>query len=125
LVSFKTYEDISQLVPVMYDIKITEAEEKDLQASYNRTGIYCLGCEKCRQQCPGNLHIPDLMRAYMYAYGYRNLSKAQDVIAQHNLSDNPCGNCSTCNVNCTAGFNVKEKIADIIRLNKVPKEFLV
>jgi ferredoxin-like protein FixX len=64
------------------------------------------------------------MRAYMYAYGYSNPSMAYSLLGELGTSENPCKDCSTCNVNCTKNFNVKSKIADISRLVNVPIEFL-
>lgn len=60
----------------------------------------------------------------MYAYGYRNLEKARFTLDEARLSGLSCADCSVCNINCTAGFNIREKVSDIARLLEVPKEFL-
>ena len=60
----------------------------------------------------------------MYAFGYKNASQAFHNMSNIDLSGKPCEKCESCNVNCTAGFDVRNKITDIARLQDVPKEFL-
>jgi hypothetical protein len=64
------------------------------------------------------------MRSYMYAYGYKNTSQAWHTLAGVEFQNNPCGECASCNVKCTAGFRVKDKILDIARLKEVPADFI-
>jgi hypothetical protein len=75
----------------------------------------------CRQSLP----IPDLMRAYMYLYGYRNLGAAQDLISSLHLPAQVCGDCGSCPVQCISAFPVSARIRDVVRLREVPPEFLV
>ncbi len=35
-----------------------------------------------------------------------------------------CDKCTICSVNCTMGFNIKERAEDIYRLKDVPVDFL-
>jgi hypothetical protein len=60
----------------------------------------------------------------MYAYGYKNMAQAWHTLAGVELNDNPCGSCTSCNIKCSAGFNVKDKILDISRLKEVPSDFI-
>jgi len=64
-----------------------------------------------------------LMRCYMYAYVYRDLPAAVRNI--RSVKDDPvaCADCSECVVNCPMGFDIKEKVLNIIRLRDVPPEF--
>ena len=71
-----------------------------------------------------SLDIPTFMRSYMYAYGYEQPAKARKNLDYVEIAELPCDNCSTCNVTCASGFDVKKKITDIARLKKVPMEFL-
>jgi hypothetical protein len=103
--------------------KLTEPEKKDLEKVASASGLYCQGCRRCVGQCPEDLPIPDLMRAYMYTYGYRNLTHAQDLLLSLKLPDRVCEDCTLCPVKCSSGFNVSAKIRDVVRLRDVPTEF--
>ncbi|RQW08667.1 hypothetical protein EH222_05370 [candidate division KSB1 bacterium] len=65
-----------------------------------------------------------IMRAYMYAYGYGETKKARQEIVELCIAENPCTNCPVCTVECTKGFNVLAKMADILQISKVPNRFL-
>lgn len=105
--------------------ELDDLEKGDLQLAMNETGLFCHGCQSCSGQCPGNLPIPDLMRSYMYSYGYSYPAKAYETIAILDLPINPCEGCPGCTVECPNGFNVRERIADIARIRQVPADFLV
>ncbi len=125
ILTIKTYEDFEALLPVMNNIGMDEKEINDIQMASAETGLYCLGCEECLGQCPEGLPVPDLMRSYMYAYGYGEHRKAQRVVVKSGISDHACENCGECRITCTKGFEVKEKIADVCRLKTIPENFLV
>ena len=60
----------------------------------------------------------------MYAYGYRNTAQAWHTLSGVELAGKPCEKCGICKVNCTAGFDVRDKILDIARLKDVPVDFI-
>jgi len=64
------------------------------------------------------------MRAHMYLYGYRNLVAAQDLVLSLALPKNVCADCGVCPVACTNGWNVSERIRDVVRLRDVPASFI-
>ncbi len=72
-----------------------------------------------------NLDIPTMMRSYIYAYGYKNPAKAKETLQFLDLSNLDCNRCPTCHVQCTMGFDVRDKVIDIARIKHVPKDFLV
>jgi predicted aldo/keto reductase-like oxidoreductase len=119
------FEHLDTDIKLLTDLTITDAEKQDLIAAAAETGLYCTGCTECLSQCPMNLPVNDLMRAYMYAYGYSNPKMAYSLLGELGTNVNPCGDCGQCQVNCTKNFNIREKIADISRLVNVPGEFLV
>jgi len=119
-----TFEEMNIAVSVMEDLTLSDSEKKDLQKQASLPGLYCQGCRQCLNQCPEQLPIPDLMRAYMYTYAYRNLIHAQDLVLSLNLPDRVCEDCSQCPVICSIGFSVSSKIKDVVRLRGVPSEFL-
>ena len=121
---FTTFEHLETDLSIMGDLTLTEPEKIELQKEASLSGLYCQGCRKCLGPCPEKLPIPDLMRAYMYTYDYRNLALAQDLIVSLNLPDKVCEDCSDCPVKCSIGFNVPKKIRDVARLKDVPSEFI-
>jgi predicted aldo/keto reductase-like oxidoreductase len=121
---FTTFEQMNTDLAVMQDPTLTDTEKKDLRKEASLPGLYCQGCRTCLDQCPEHLPIPDLMRAYMYTYGYRNLTHAQDLVLSLNLPARVCEDCSQCQVKCSIGFNVSKKIRDVGRLRDVPKELI-
>lgn len=107
------------------ELIMTDQEKTDLAFIDNKQGgLYCQGCKECIPNCSKGLPIPDIMRAYMYAYGYNNARQAYDTLAELGLKENPCGSCTTCTVTCSKNFKITEKIADVMRVASVPQEFL-
>ena len=119
------FDQLDLNIKILADISITEQEKKDLLIASAEKGLYCTGCIKCLSACPLNLPVPDLMRAYMYAYGYSNPAMAHSLLGELGTNDNPCKDCSSCRVKCTKKFDIREKIADISRLVNVPTDFLI
>jgi len=124
---FTTFDQMKLDLTVMEDLALTQQEKIDLKLDKKLAlaGLYCQQCGACISQCRENLEIPTYMRSYMYAYGYRNLGLARETLESLKGSKIPCSNCSACKVSCTMGFDVKNKILDIVRLKDVPEDFLV
>jgi uncharacterized protein len=118
------FDQLDLNVKMLTDITLTDKEKNDLVVPTAETGLYCNGCSKCIAQCSRKLPVPDLMRAYMYAYGYSSPSMAHSLLSEIGTSDNPCGDCTGCSVECVKKFRIREKISDISRLVNVPEEFL-
>jgi hypothetical protein len=125
IAGFTTFDQMNLDLSVMKDPILTRSEKAHLQWAAFQAGLYCQGCGQCLGQCPQELPIPDLMRAYMYVYGYRNPGHSQDLLLSLNLPPRVCGECAECPVKCSIGFNVSRKIQDVIRLRDVPAEFIV
>jgi uncharacterized protein len=121
---FTTFDQLALDLPVMGDIRMTAQEKADLEGGAKVAGLFCQQCETCVPQCPKALPIPDLMRGYMYASGYQNLLHAKDLVASLDLPEAPCGACDTCNVACAQGFEVRSRIADVLKLRQVDDLFL-
>jgi predicted aldo/keto reductase-like oxidoreductase len=118
-------EELRKNLEMIKDLKISDQELKDLDLADlgSGLGLYCLQCRKCMPQCPNGLDIPTLMRSYMYAYGYRNVEHARYTLDTAGVSGKPCEKCDVCRVTCTSGFDVKDRIRDIIRLKDIPLDF--
>ena len=118
------FDQVDMNSKIMEDFTLTDQEKSELVASIGEPGLICSGCDQCTQNCVKNLPVRDLMRAYMYAYGYGNPAMAKNLLAELETGENPCSGCDTCSVGCFRNFDLKERIADISRLNNVPSEFL-
>jgi predicted aldo/keto reductase-like oxidoreductase len=119
-----TFDHLTADLSIMSDPAMTESEKTDLIAEALLPGLYCNACSNCTPGCSYSLPIPELMRAYMYAYGYSNLPMASELLRETGIQSDPCSGCETCTTNCVRGFNLKEKIADISRLAEVPYDLL-
>lgn len=122
---FGTYDEMNEDLSVMEDLGVAETERNDLQRDARGSDSFCQGCGTCLEQCDAELPIPHLMRSYMYAYGYRQPALAHSVLASLDLPDRVCEDCALCSVACTNGWDVAEKVRDIVRLRDVPSGFLV
>jgi uncharacterized protein len=122
--AFDTFEDMDIDLSVMEDLTLTESEREDLRRDASLPGLYCQGCGQCEKQCLARLPIPDLMRAYMYTYGYRKPAMAQELVVSLGLPHHVCEDCGQCPVKCSIGFDVSGKIRDVARLRDVPPEFM-
>jgi len=120
---FTSFDQLEDDLSVARDITLTEEEKNELTLASQNT-MYCDGCSLCVEQCRKSLPIPDLMRAYMYTYGYRETMKARDLLEQLEVTPDVCITCGECTVSCVKGFAVAEKITDVTRLLTVPEEFL-
>jgi predicted aldo/keto reductase-like oxidoreductase len=124
---FTTFDQMYLDLSVMEDLTLTPEEKADLKPPKDYTamaGLYCQQCNACVPQCPANLDIPALMRGYMYAYGYRNLELAKQTLESAEIPTGACKGCATCAVKCASGFNIRERVTDIARLNGVPADLL-
>jgi predicted aldo/keto reductase-like oxidoreductase len=119
-------EELQRNLEMIKDLKMSEQELKDLNLAdlKSEPGLYCQQCQACLPQCPNNLDIPTLMRSYMYAYGYRNVEQARHTLDTVDVSGRLCDKCDVCSVTCASGFDIKDRIQDIVRLKNVPLEFI-
>ncbi len=118
---FTTFDQLNEDLPAMTDIALTADELRSLRLGEQVAGgLYCQQCGQCLRGCPKAIPIPDLMRGYMYAYGYRNLGLAHELVGSLDLAENPCGSCASCTAVCAKGFDVAGRVRDISRLRAVP-----
>ncbi len=120
-----SFQELEENFAVNYNIDLMPGELNDLRLDQAMGGLFCLGCEKCSGQCSKNLPVSDIMRAYMYAYGYKSPALARETMDSLGLGREACINCTSCGVRCVQGFNIAEKIKDIDRIRKVSSDFLV
>ncbi len=119
------FDHLKENMSVNFDLAMTDAEKADIvYLEQKPEGLYCQACQTCLPMCSKNLPIPELMRAYMYTYGYANAAQAQELLVSLGIKGNPCDGCSSCTVECAKSFSVAERIADVSRITSVPAEFL-
>jgi aryl-alcohol dehydrogenase-like predicted oxidoreductase len=116
------FDQLEDNLAVMADLTLTEEELKDLRLNV-QAGLYCQHCNQCLPNCRQQLPVPEIMRSYMYAYGYKNPGLARDLLQELDIPSHPCGDCPTCSVRCAKGFDVADRVKDIVRLKDVPAEF--
>lgn len=124
IAGFTTFDQMELDLSIMKDMALSRSEKENLRLAALQPGLYCQGCGNCVNQCAKHLPIPDLMRAYMYVHGYRNLVAAQELLESLELQSNLCGDCSSCPVQCLNRWNVSERIRNVVRLREVPAEFI-
>ncbi|UCH15474.1 MAG: aldo/keto reductase [Bacteroidales bacterium] len=117
-------EQLTENISVMENLKLTEEEKKHLEEARLSAGLYCDGCRECVPGCKKKLPVNDIMRAYMYTYGYIQIDKAHSLLTDTGIPENPCEGCTDCTVTCRKGFDIQGKIADVARLKTVPKDFI-
>ncbi|HLF32956.1 MAG TPA: aldo/keto reductase, partial [Cyclobacteriaceae bacterium] len=122
---FTTFDQLEVTLSVLEDLEMHKEDFEKLDFLKSQGSLYCNGCNQCRMQCIKRLPVPDIMRSYMYAYGYNQTKEAKHLIESLNINDNPCGSCQDCRITCPKNFRICEKISDIIRLKNIPEDFLV
>lgn len=121
---FSNFTELDECLAAGKEPTLSADEKNYLAALCNREMLYCQQCGQCVAQCTEKLPIPDLMRAYMYAYGYKNASLSKETLRELDLAQKICGSCDSCKVECVSGFKVSEKIAAILPVMQVPDVFL-
>ena len=121
-----SYDQLEDCVTAIKSPVLSEDEKKYLASLCNSDMMFCQQCGKCMDQCPENLPIPDMMRAYMYTYGYKFAHLSKETLAGLSLPDDMCSSCTGgCKVKgCPSGFNVGAKIAAIKPVMDIPDIFL-
>jgi len=121
---FTNYDEFDECLAAVQDRQLSDGERNYLAELCGKDMLFCQQCKACIEQCPEHLPIPDMMRAYMYTYGYKQSNLSKQTLLELNLAQNVCSDCSECKVNCPSGFKVGEKIAAIMPVINTPDEFL-
>ncbi|MCC8144826.1 MAG: 4Fe-4S dicluster domain-containing protein [Tannerellaceae bacterium] len=124
LPSVANFDELDSCFEAVQELSITPEEQQYLSAVKERSPSFCRQCGKCKEQCPAGLPIPDIIRAYMYAYGYKYARLSKETLLQAGLSSAVCTGCVSCNIECPSGLNVTGNIAAIMPVINVPDEFL-
>lgn len=112
-----TFEQLETNLSVMNDLAMTQAERNYLgEAAQMKGKLYCQNCRTCIPTCPHGVEIPNLMRAYMYAYAYGNFIQARTTISELPEKNglNVCKNCASCSASCKTGISIRSRIISLI-----------
>jgi predicted aldo/keto reductase-like oxidoreductase len=114
-----TFEQLELNFSVMADLALTADEKEAVKMSGLDRGGFCQNCRACVPQCPNGVAVPEVMRAYLYAQNYGNLSHAEWTLGtlQADRGLAACGSCSGCKVDCSHGVDVAS------RIRKLGKQF--
>ena len=76
----------------------------------NHENICPPGCSSCKNSCPSNVQISEVMRSKMYALDYKNSKKALITYASINNNANACLTCSgrPCSNICDYNLDIKK-----------------
>ena len=122
---FSNFDELDQCLEAAADPLLNAEEQGYLAGLREGETIFCQQCNACAGQCPSGLPIPDIMRAYMYTYGYKFAQLSKETLAEVSLPQDACNRCEgECTVRCLQGFDVGAKIAAIKPVMNIPDEFL-
>ncbi len=116
--AFSNYDELEADLEVARGPALGPDEERDLRLGEleGLAGLYCQQCGACEPQCPMGVHVPDLMRAYMYVVGHGRPQHARQVLGRWTPRVVPCSGCDSCAVRCALGFDVRARSRDLARL---------
>ncbi|MDR0544872.1 MAG: aldo/keto reductase [Odoribacteraceae bacterium] len=121
---FTNFDELDECLAAAQAPALTTDDQHYLADLQHREMLFCQRCESCVATCPKHLPIPDIMRAYMYAHGYKQASLSRETLMDLDINAAPCSGCTACTVKCPSGFDVQRKIAAIAPVLNVPAEFL-
>ncbi len=85
----------------------------------NKENICPPGCDSCKEGCPNNVNIPDVLRSRMYAVDYKNPNNALISYAQIQSNAESCFSCKDAPCLNKCNYNL-----DIKSLNKLTHKLL-
>ena len=93
--------------------KISKIDHYKLLERYyllNKENICPPGCDICRNSCPNDVDIADIMRSKMYALDYHEVNKSLDTYSKINTNASICSSCSgtPCLSACGYGLDIKK-----------------
>ncbi len=115
-----TFDQLDLDFSVMASLELSPEERRDLELSAMLPGpLYCQNCSRCLSTCPGNVQIPELMRAFMYQEGYRNLHEARATVADlaPGRGLDTCRACTNCTATCPNGIDIAHRLRSLMTMN--------
>jgi predicted aldo/keto reductase-like oxidoreductase len=112
VISMTSTQLIDEYVAASGASKVSQ-RDLELLAAYadKRLGNYCLpGCSACRESCPRDVRIPEVLRTRMYDVDYGDRSLARSEYAQLGAAAGACLTCTdqACLNACPAGVPIAQ-----------------
>ncbi|MDR2495567.1 MAG: aldo/keto reductase [Tannerellaceae bacterium] len=120
---FDNFDKLDDCLAAARSPELSADESSYLASLDSRDMLFCNRCGKCEKECKEGLPVPEMMRAYMYAYGYRNAGLSKELLSELRLADaaSMCSSCNgSCRVKCSLDYNVAERIAAVTPVLHTP-----
>lgn len=118
------FDELEKNLALMRNIELTDREREHLAMASEQTGLYCTGCDRCTHSCIKQLPVRDMMRAYMYAFGYHQAAKAHELVTELQPGKDPCAGCDECTIPCSQQFDLKKRMTRIAQVTDLPEAFM-
>jgi predicted aldo/keto reductase-like oxidoreductase len=112
-----TFGQLELNLRTMADFNLSADEAKELDRNSRlKDLLFCQNCRSCIPTCRERVEIPNLIRAFMYAEGYGNLSQARTVLDEipPDKGLGSCCSCPGCTASCPMGIAVGARINALI-----------
>jgi len=110
-----TFRQMEENAACLRDLEFTADERKFLEDRRVKLamGTVCRRCGTCIGTCPRGVHIPDLLRAEMYAFHYGNLIQARQTLDEVGAARGigACGDCGACVAVCANRVDIGRRLA--------------
>ena len=113
---FDNFAHLREDFSVASNLDYTEDESKFLSDNNLTLGMdFCRQCQECLPSCPHGVDVPTLMRTYMYAAQYGNLTHARITLDEIPKSSglDICSKCGSCTAGCTRTVDVAQRIGEL------------
>jgi predicted aldo/keto reductase-like oxidoreductase len=113
---FDNFEHMREDFSVAKSLEYTDDESKFLSDNNLTLGMdFCRQCQECLPSCPKGVDVPTLMRTYMYAAQYGNLTHARLTLDEipKSKSIDICASCESCTAGCTRAVDVAHRIGEL------------
>ncbi len=112
-----TFRQLETNFATMTEPELAPSERLMLERDAVRSGLlFCQNCRACVSSCANSVEVPHLVRAYMYARSYGNLSHARTTLEElpSDKGLEICRTCVACTVECRRGIPVGRRIGRLI-----------
>jgi len=113
---FDNFEHMREDFSVAKNLEYNDDESKFLSNNEITLGMdFCRQCQECLPSCPKGVDVPTLMRTYMYAAQYGNLTHARLTLDEipKSSSIEVCLSCDSCTAGCVRAVDIAHRIGEL------------